>query len=276
MFAGRLSCQRLLVGILLILLLPIGPARAEEPNELFTGLKGHELLEKADLRSLHRPAVTSGGVQFGMISGQRKPEITSVVLAVHGSVDEAKRTLQYLRRTSSAARPRADDPSAADLGDERYSWRAADTWRAFAFRRRNVTVFLSGVGKVDDALQLGRQIDKLIQNNREIAPLGHFAETPQFVGLGLPQTVDADKPYDASPDVRGLGPLEKVLLLVEHGGPISDMRDGKLFVRCPPKLVEGDGKFIEQSGVVRVRAVAANEDCVFVVREFDIDVVKQP
>lgn len=266
-----------------------------DPSDLFLAIREDRLfkavgLTKAPNSDTHceRFGPLPTGVSHGVYGREGKPQVNSITLAAHVSVAEAKITFHNLRYRTLSVGPRENDSRAPDIGDERCIWEDEKYgWRAIALRRGNVTIFINGTGKLDDALDLARQMDKLIQNDRDVAPLGQFSEPPEILSLGflsptsqpmqMTETFQADQSYQAIPEYRGLGPREKVMFRVETGETLSKVEDGKFFVRTPPKLVPGpDGKLIEESGVVRVRVVAANADNVFVAREFDLNVVKQP
>jgi hypothetical protein len=269
----RNHVQRLIALTTVLGVASLSNAKAED---LFTTLNADRLFTALELEKRHEPGLVLTGFQYLSVgTGGLKIQLHSINLAVHGSVAEAKVNLRRLVMSLSVG-PNPREQRGQDLGDERWFWVREDRCSATAFRRGNVTVALYGATEFDKALALAREIDNLIQSDRDVAPLGQFAEQPQFVTLGAPAQLKAEKSYEAEPIVRGLGPPEKIQIRVEHGGEVySQKENAKLTLRCLPNRIPNEaGELVEQFGPLPVLAIAGNpETNVFVARQMQVVVV---
>jgi hypothetical protein len=197
------------------------------------------------------------------------PGIHELSIAVRSSQDAAQQAGAAMRSPARSSVDR-DPPTAeyADIGDARYVWgtrRSSELGLRIAFVRDNVTVVLSWGGPREQGRTLARQIDQLIQSDRQIAPRGTFAETPEILTTDLPSCLGRDAKVTARPQVRGLGGGAIRFAVIDEGQVrrlSSDGADGALCVSPPKRTV---------TGPVSLVMVAANEDNVFVAKEFTIN-----
>lgn len=262
--------------IALTTVLGVAPLSNAKAEDLFTTLNADRLFTALELEKRHEPGLVMTGFQYLSVgTGERKIQLHSVNLAVHGSVAEAKVNLRRLVMSLSVG-PNPREQRGQDLGDERWFWVHQGKWRATAFRRGNIAVYLNGTADFDKALALAREIDNLIQTDREVAPLGQFAQQPQFVTLGAPSELKSGKFYETQPVVHGVGPAEKLQIRVERGGEVySEKKGGKFTLRMSPDQIQNEaGEFVDHFGPVQVLAIAGNpETNVFVARQIQVVVV---
>ncbi|TWT43845.1 hypothetical protein RAS1_02450 [Phycisphaerae bacterium RAS1] len=232
---------------------------------------------------LHAPdgRVYELGQQYVVGDRWRSIKIDRIVLAVHGTLEQALETYRLNARTRQipATQP-ADLP--ASFGDQR-SLFVVNRARggSLDFLRGNVFVGLSWTGPVEDAVALATRIDELIQNNRDVAPLGSFAVMPRVENTGLPTILQLGEQRDIVPLVEGLGAVESISMKVEtvSGGSRSLRRpDGTLRIVAPHTMPKPGAEIVQNadgsrtvipdtaSGPATVRYVlsAANVDNVYV------------
>ncbi len=119
-----------------------------------------------------------------------------VSVAVHVSIDAAKAAIQESASWVAAGITVEPRPG---LGDE--CWHSGGS---INFRRRNVTVGAVYLSDIDAALHSLRRIDRMIQNDRDFAPLGQFATVPRFTDPAIPSTLVSDQPVFVNPQFEGL------------------------------------------------------------------------
>lgn len=281
-------------------------------DEVYTGIK-HEPLSAAlgvQIKEHH-----IGELEFLWPNALGIRHLTLNVFPTEEAAREWFR-LWFRRVSVGPSRP----PDGQAIGDEFLWWRGmvdSDTVTGIQVRRRNVCFLFAGgsVGglQVNEAVQIARQIDALIRDDRAIAPLGTFDPPPEIVDAGLPATlpvrpterrllnqqpVPFGEPARAivriNPQFRGLGPPEGLRLHVDIEGfgsnqvgpdgrsrDLVDVPDGSGRVsNLREKSAEHDGRFLlelrrlpSQPTTRKVRVTAANADNVIVTREFEVELV---
>ena len=78
------------------------------------------------------------------------------------------------------------------FGDEYCVWGSGESG-TIAFRRRNVRVVFSWRGDEAAGFELARNIDRLLRDDREIAPLGRFDPVPAISDPGVPKVLRVRK-----------------------------------------------------------------------------------
>ncbi len=241
----RFAMSRDVLGCLLAGALAASIVRADAP-ELVTALKhdrlftalGVQLKTGGEARTL-----TGAGVTY-VVEAPGVPGIHELSIAVRSSQDAAQQAGAAMRSPARSSVDR-DPPTAeyADIGDARYVWgtrRSSELGLRIAFVRDNVTVVLSWGGPREQGRTLARQIDQLIQSDRQIAPRGTFAETPEILTTDLPSCLGRDAKVTARPQVRGLGGGAIRFAVIDEGQVrrlSSDGADGALCVSPPKRTV---------------------------------------
>jgi hypothetical protein len=227
----------------------------------------------------------------------------TIVVSVRTSVEAAEEAFSYRKQLPSVCPP--PPPEGEPIGEE-MTW---GYWlegphspgASITFRRRNVLFTLRKKGDPSAVVELARRIDALVQNDRQIAPLGTFAETPQIVDAGIPPTLTKEAPLNRPPEydvpihpvIRGMGDPDKVRLLVltESGSVLNRVKhDGRAIkhVSVPhPVLGEAgrkrvlasdDGRFVikvpRQTGPLKLTLVAANDQNVVATKTVQVSVVE--
>ena len=291
------------------------PVLAEEP--LYLGLKQAELFSRCGIEVKRQSGF--GAYQFGdpvtVYAAGSAYEVyrDGLTLAVYPSVEEARRTMER-RRWNIATGP-TPLPGGDPIGDE-MNWGCRlegpdGPGAAIGFRRRNVVLTLGSRGEPSEVVALARQIDALIRDDRQIAPLGTFDPPPEIVDAGIPATLTVrpmvrrmlnERPLPfveparsvlrINPQFRGLGPPEKIRLSVTIEGLGTNQvgQDGlsREHVAVPEgdhstmreKSAENDGRFLvelhrlpSEATTRKVTLVAASEDNVIVTKEVQVQIV---
>jgi len=197
----------------------------------------------------------------------------AVALTVHPTVDEAIEKFEFLKGSMSGG----PTPSSEQIGDQFILWASPPhitrvdpvprEGGAVLFRRRNVVVQFGSRGELSAALELAHDMDDLIRDDREIAPMGQFAEPPEIVAVPLPQEDDAESQRLIVPQVRGLGnPAKVVFSAATAVGPQENLSDsfeskGKLKLRIP-----------RYKGQNKIKITAVNEDNLVVTKIVTVSV----
>jgi hypothetical protein len=197
-------------------------------------------------------------------------------------------------------------------GDNFAWWRSATGSANIVVRRGNIVLHVAPLGQAQEALATTLQIDALIRDDRQIAPLGKFAEPPEIVDPGFPQTLTVRRMMPLTPDgqpwrnqpwtqayvrisprFRGLGSLEKLRFAVRGEHLVTNQVDGtgrslvKTLVvpdeagraRPMPPSAENDGRFIlsvrvpQEPTTEKLTLVAATEDNLIVTKELEVKIV---
>ena len=157
---------------------------------------------------------------------------------------------------------------------------------ALLVRRENVVFRIAWAGPWEEVVALARDVDSLLQSDREVAPLGTFDPPPRIVETGIPQTLRVrDKirheyltrsgrftlpPFDFvrfAPRIEGMGPMERLRIWVRITGTGQDIQ--KVIGR---NQVRQDGKSLPHVYVpvshtrAQVRAKTPSRDGRFILR----------
>lgn len=241
------------------------PSVGDEP-QVYTDIKHEALFSALGIRVERAWGVgrEAGGLEYNVDSAGLPVQAHSFRLAVHPSRQAAEVVAgRYIRLT-----PRGPTESSqfAQVGDLRYAWTSPGGGRLL-FLRDNVTIEFLWRGADADALALARQIDQLIQTDRTIAPRGTFPQVPEILSTGVPSTIAKNSSAEVRPEVRGFGDPQKTTVKVFDAGQPLILAQGKaqenLMLHAPAD--------VHPVGSVRLLMVAANEDNVFVAKEFTVN-----
>lgn len=184
-----------------------------------------------------------------------------------------------------------------EVGDEFLGWPAPNGDRSnMRLRRANVVVGISCIGSWDEALGFARRIDALIRDDLQIAPRGTFAETPEIVSIGVPESVRKGSRIKISPGFRGLGDVAALRVAVVAAGRFSSLTETTADGRSRSQVVvrgsrpdglddavrerqrDEDGRFIlnipDQVGPLKLTMIVATPDNVVVTKEFTVNVTE--
>jgi hypothetical protein len=253
------------VGILAAL-----PATADEP-QVFTALKHEALFAALNVSGETTPSGVfyPGTEVFRPVNSSALPvRVPGFGLAVYPTRASAEQAAARLVDTAQVG-PRAT-ARFPDVGDARYIWEAGSGAGSVIFLRENIFVRFGWGGTMEDGIALARRIDQFIQGDRTIAPRGTFAQTPEIVSTGAPATIAKSGTVAIQPDIRGLGDPQKTMVKVIDISQSKALAQGKpgesLTLRAPDDI--GGAR---TGRAVRLLMVAANEDNVFVAKEFTVN-----
>jgi hypothetical protein len=265
---------RLLTATLLVIAGPWRTARTDDATNFYTGLKQDRLFSALDLRLARPTGISTFGREpaemlyvFVQPNSRGLPQLS---LAVYATGAEAQRAFQWWAAVHPvSASPPPDDPP----GDWFAWWHTGSGGANIVVRRRNIVWHIGPPGPADDALATARAIDRLIRDDRDIAPLGRFAEPPEIVDVGLPQTLNVRRMTPIAPDGKPLLPptqrAEYSYVRIEpRFRGLGDVNKLRLKLTCDLAYLQGELPVKEHvpgervyvpDGPDRVRSVHASE-----------------
>jgi len=301
-------------------------------DDVFLGLNMPRLVETLGMRmaedkpspvtlsvrwpSATGPVMVAYRVCGGPEDGAKLLLLKATVQPTPASAHEVTRELRRAVLWRSSILPAEPERAAEGLGNEGWFYPHANEskYGSVVFGRRNIVMYLGWEESVPGTgLALARQIDALIRDDRQIAPLGTFAEMPAIVSAGVPATLPASSTpgrtadgrptgYERSyvtitPQFRGLGDLDNLRFVV-LGRQDNGQTWGRLTQTTPegksqpkvykidtterggiPKLneVQEDGRFLmevpRKTGALKLKLIAATEDNLIVTKEVQVTVV---
>ncbi|TWT42032.1 hypothetical protein RAS1_31590 [Phycisphaerae bacterium RAS1] len=227
-------------------------------------------------------------------------------LAAYTSVAGAQRSLRRVRDLVAVGLPPPpDDPIGEEMvwGSDDGS-QSGSPCASFTWRRKNVVIDLWKRGDPAQVVALARQIDALLRDNRQFAPLGTFDPPPEIVSISAPETITFSseerakwgKTFRVTPEFRGLGDVQNLRIKVrgEQNDRASNgtLPDGKSNPRilvpggdfsgrglgARQRTPEEDGRFEislvrnVKPGPLKLTMIVATPDNVVVTKEFTITV----
>lgn len=276
-------------------------------TETIVAVRQEQLFQQLDVEPRDRTAsLGTRGVSHKLRSAARRLTRIDLDLAVHPREQTAGQLMDRIADSMSTGPGRTNEV----LGERRFVWGSpASEGGYILFARKNVTISIVWDGEFSNGLALAQAIDEKIRDDRQIAPLGTFADTPEIVSTGVPATATASPPaatrpslraapqYAAptyipiTPVIRGLGPREGLRIrLLENGlepnfvattsdgrsNPKIDFVDAQGRPRQRDRTTEEDGRF--QFVVpctprqLKLEMVVANSDNVFVTKLVEVEV----
>ena len=294
------------VSILLTLcalLLPGGtPALADE-GEVYTALKQDVLFARTGLRLWEKEPRMAGpgetGMAYNMLASAGGLRVHSLELAVFTSRAPAEEVGKRMIHSMSMGEDvYVNQPGPyGDIGDERHVWTGGgDGGGSLVFLRQNISVVFSWSGENARALALARRIDQLIRTDREAAPRGAFAPTPEIVTAGVLEQASKKARITITPEFRGLGERADLRITILAPDRNSRVAETTMEGRSPPDIVvrgpradslsdtvrkrrpDEDGRFIvhipDKVGPAKLTMIVATPDNVFVTKEFSVNVTE--
>ncbi len=259
------------IGLCLFVVCMAGrEALADEP-ELYTAVKHERLFMALGLHVLQSYPPEPYGVPYRVSSAPSPARVRSFHVAVHASREMAEARFARVKWSRSVS-PYAD-PRLADVGDARLVWGTRDRDEGSGtcvFLRENILIGFGWAGEVAQLAAFARQVDQLIQTDREIAPRGRFVEIPEIVSSDLPTSVARAASLTIEPQLRGLGPAAATAVAVYDEGAMQRLSEIKRGPRTSVHMKQAG----TQTGEQRLLVIAANEDNVFVAKEFVVQVTE--
>lgn len=166
-------------------------------EEVVTAIDETRLLQILECESPTRNLALRGmNYTLQCDEGARAFCIQSICVGVHVSEDAAK----------YAIRESADEIATGMTVGQRYNV-GEECWSngsVLVFRRKNVTISGKYLSDIDCALYALTRLDRMIQSDRDFAPLGQFATVPRFTDPAIPSTLVSDQPVFVNPQFEGL------------------------------------------------------------------------
>jgi hypothetical protein len=136
-------------------------------------------------------------------------------------------------------------------------------------RIHNIVFCFAWQGSVEKAWRVARELERIIRDDREIAPWGTFEEAPEITTAGIPATLTAKTEIEVKPEVKGLGDPKEVMFAAEierqwRSLSRDQLSKGSLVLRVP-----------HDPGVLKVLVIAANSDSVFVTKVVEVNVIAE-
>lgn len=169
-------------------------------EEVFVGLQAGALLEAVGWQ-------TSGWELSGhgmVVRATRDGKSVDFCVGAFANSELAQGVIEQRRNLRSI--PPSPAPGGSPIGDEFNWWARNSGYASLDFRRKNIVVAFARESEHSEILSLARAVDDLIRDNRTIAPLGQFAETPAIDISDMPTRFVV--PSAASQHVSHIRPLQ--------------------------------------------------------------------
>jgi len=288
---------------LCVLLLGAGrPALGDDEGEAYTALKHDVLFLRAGLKLWEKEPRIGGpgetGIAYHMAASAGGLWVRSLQIAVFTSRAAAEDVAERMVRSMSMGEDvYVNQPGPyGDIGDERHVWNGRGEGGSLVFLRQNISVVFSWAGESARALALARRIDELIRTDREVAPRGRFAPTPEIVTIGVPAQAAKKARLTITPEFRGLGERADLRITILAPDRNSKVSETTMEGRSPPDIVirgpradslsdtvrkrrpDEDGRFIlhipDKVGPAKLTMIVATADNVIVTKEFTVNVTE--
>ena len=290
------------LSVYVLVLVSGAPALADE-GEVYTALKQGVLFARAGLRmSEKEPRIggpAPGGMSYHVETDVPQLKINLFGVGVHTSRAAAEEVAKGMIRSMSMGEDvYVNQPGPyGDIGDERHVWTGGgDGGGSLVFLRQNISVVFSWSGENARALALARRIDELIRTDREVAPRGAFAPTPEIVAPGVSAQASKKARLTITPEFRGLGERADLRITVLAPDRLSKVSETTMDGRSPPDIVvrgpradslsdtvrkrrpDEAGRFIvhipDKVGPAKLTMIVATPDNVIVTKEFTVNVTE--
>lgn len=239
-------------------------------------------------RAQRPPSLTGSGIDYLCMQSCGSAKLIAITVAVHPNVALARSLLRNTEKASLGAHP---DDCSYSVGEEGYLYGSESDGGTIRFRRENLTIVVEWQGPLGDVLPKIQQIDALIQNEPTVAIRGTFAEAPAITELAVPRSLTSE-PVEVKAMVSGMGNPDALKLRLEkvrgEGTPVAigknhwGLRSEKVdhLPPVPVTITRPDGTRVTElkpitstlRGSAIIRVMVANEDHVFVTRDFEVPV----
>ena len=175
-------------------MLGTGAIARGEDTEVFTAVRQDILFARVGFCISEKEPRIAGpgatGMAYHMAASAEGLRIHSLQIAVHASRAAAETAVRAVVQSMSIGPDHYQRDPYTDIGDARYVWTGGgEGGGTIVFLRQNITVAFPWAGKNDGALALARRIDEVIRSDRDVAPRGKLAATPEIVSTGVPERV---------------------------------------------------------------------------------------
>ena len=284
-------------------MLGTGAIARGEDTEVFTAVRQDILFARVGFCISEKEPRIAGpgatGMAYHMAASAEGLRIHSLQIAVHASRAAAETAVRAVVQSMSIGPDHYQRDPYTDIGDARYVWTGGgEGGGTIVFLRQNITVAFPWAGKNDGALALARRIDEVIRSDRDVAPRGKLAATPEIVSTGVPERVRKGARIQITPEFRGLGDRANLRIAVLAPDSYSSLTETTLDGRSSPEISyrgprpgppgggetdlvrprqpDEDGRFIlripDKSGPVKLTMIVATPDNVIVTKEFTVNV----
>lgn len=264
-------------------------------SQVVLGLDEAALRARIGIEDWPSPRLSASGVRY-ICSTAKNGHDRVWRVGVYPTIEIAKTQFQQ-QVTGYAARnvwPAGEPP----IGDE-MMWTQSTSGQAsqILFRRKNVVILFGRRAAQTEVFAAARQMDQLIQTDRDIAPFGTATSLPKITGVGAPTRVTArDSVWEhhvrLQPEIEGLPSLDGLRVFVVRAGEVgvwNNLRPGtgepvKKFLKPDPAT--GRRRYVDavedqrlmmrtpvEPGTYTYKLVVQTEGNLILTKEFEIEVV---
>lgn len=263
----------LLLGCVVLV---VAAARGDADSDpVITGLSEDLLFSELQLTRAVGPrtwGLGPYGVWYRLEAPGAESQAWTITLAVHSSTALANAALERFQLTMSVAPSRNVAQGWSTVGDRRLVWGDRDRG-TLAFSRDNVTVIFEWYDAAQGLL-LASRLDQLLRADRRIAPRGSFQPAPEVVSTGLPERVLRGSTKRVTPELRGLGKPTQIIVRAVALGSTETWCGGEQVRLSEDGKVSLTGPKSQLPGPVPLLFVAANDENVFVAKQFTIELTE--